>query len=557
VCAQNTVSLHLVIVIHIVSSAMAFLLIASLVAVVCAKSFLHPEIGRQSVERALLSELSGLADAAQLRSIDEELTPMFAALPKNEHGRLDPEAVRYALHRYFMKKHGWYVNGLGHANKTEVISSSTTIMKDRAPSYIQSVFEQRFQGQGLNRHDLAVFAATLTDLIHKEVAVALEGVYASLELPTVGPVTRKEHDIATKAYLATYLVGDAEEGTALTDVSVAEGEDYLAWEDTLVWAADLKLTSDFSSQDRLSPFSRQRDSFDKHVSFLQEFGHRLGTFQNLECHRLKDLLVEMEDPGTGRVPLSRFYRGGLDGDWTFTESVEYLRHIGALDESSPGRLSVVIPNYIHSHSNCLEGSSFYSVCCLDECEGLLGHVEDAVQGPSALPSRIAAVITGLHSDTVHAPRNLSEALMGRLGQIADAHGGQVPLHGRLFAQWMHHAYPRECPFPHAIGGSSRISPMEWMELHDIDSAEASEEEMALHVNADNTGLMIESRGEALPWTMAEELVAGHVGVGVAPASPSRAWRVVFAAFALLSLTVPASRASVVSGSRDSDKVCLV
>merc|ERR1719469_765759 len=301
-----------------------------------------------------------------------------------------------------MKQHGWYINGLSPVNVTD--DTSSTIMKERAPAYIQSLFEKRLQGQGLDRHDLAVFAATLTDLIHKEVVFSLEEVYATLEIPTVGHVTDKEHDMATKSYLVDYIAGSAEDGTEMFDLSAVEGEDYLAWEDTLLWAADLKLATDFSLRDRLSPFVRQRRSFDKHVSLLQDFGHRLGTFQNLECHKLKDQLVEMEDAGTGRVPLSRFYRGGLDGDWTFTESVEYLRHIGALDDTSPDRMSVVIPNYIQSQSNCLAGSSFYSVCCFDECEGLLGHVEEAVQGPSALPSHIVTVVSGLQSDTVHAPR---------------------------------------------------------------------------------------------------------------------------------------------------------
>jgi len=295
------------------------------------------------------------------------------------------------------------------------------------------------------------------------------------------------------------------------------------------------------------------------VVSLQEFGHRLGTFQNLECHRLKDLLVEMEDPGTGRVPLSRFYRGGLEGDWTFTESVEYLRHIGALDETSPSRLSVVIPNYIHSHSNCLEGSSFYSVCCLDECENLLGHVEEAVQGPSAHPSRVAAVISGLDSDTVHAPRNLSGALLSRLGQIAELHGGHVPLHGRLFAQWMHHAYPRECPFPRNLGESSRMSLQDWMEMHDIDSAEASEEEMAQHVQADVADIVTASETESLPWTMAEELVAGHRPTMDVPTTSSRGLRLAFAIFTLLSLTAPVSRAWAFASPKDTDRAarCLV
>jgi len=252
----------------------------------------------------------------------------------------------------------------------------------------------------------------------------------------------------------------------------------------------------------------------------------------------------MEDAGTGRVPLSRFYRGGLEGDWTFSESVSYLRHIGALDETDTKRISVVIPNYIQSQSNCLAGSSFYSVCCLDECEGLLGHVEQEVRSPSASPSQVVAVVAQLQSDTVFAPRNLSKVLVGRLDEIAALHGGQVPLHGRLFAQWMHHAYPRECPFPHISGTASRISPVEWMDAMDIDSAEATEQEMASFVRFEQEDHMSsEATVEALPWSMTEELVASHLELGKPSPSflSSRALRGLAAVLILASLAAPSAR----------------
>merc|ERR1719443_2421574 len=41
--------------------------------------------------------------------------------------------------------------------------------------------------------------------------------------------------------------------------------------------------------------------------------------------------------------------------------------------------------------------------------------------------------------------------MSKLDSVASRHGGRVPLHGRLFAQWMHHAFPNECPHPHVSG----------------------------------------------------------------------------------------------------------
>merc|ERR1719479_242589 len=218
-------------------------------------------------------------------------------------------------------------------------------------------------------------------------------------------------------------------------------------------------------------------------------------------------------------------------------------------------MSVVIPNYMQSQSNCLAGSSFYSVCCFDECESLLGHVEETIKGPSAQPVQLVEVVSGLHSDTVHAPRNLSGVLLTRLGQIAELHGGQVPLHGRLFSQWMHHAYPRECSFPHVIGASNRMSPSEWMDIHDIDSAEASEQEMALLVNVDDIDAMtLEAETEALPWTMTEELVAGHVAMVEASPGPlsARVLRVALAVFVLLSLIVPMARSGTALSSKDCD-----
>merc|ERR1719203_867839 len=142
-------------------------------------------------------------------------------------------------------------------------------------------------------------------------------------------------------------------------------------------------------------------------------------------------------------------------------------------------MSVVIPNYIQSQSNCLAGSSFYSVCCLDVCEGLLGSLEREIRASTAAPSQIAAVISGLPSDTVHLPRNLSVALITRLDEIAHVHGGRVPLHGRLFAQWMHHAYPRECRFPHVAGTTNPLNMHEFVQQFGLD-AEASDEEIYRH-----------------------------------------------------------------------------
>merc|ERR1719201_2336839 len=89
--------------------------------------------------------------------------------------------------------------------------------------------------------------------------------------------------------------------------------------------------------------------------------------------------------------------------------------------------------------------------------------------------RIAELVAKLPSSTRTAPRQLSPTLRRRLDEIADAHGGSVPLHGRLFSQWMHHAYPRECPYPHIPGTTNQLSAKQWEKESGIGAAATHEE----------------------------------------------------------------------------------
>jgi len=535
----------------------AFCALVSAVPFATASDFLHvhksseSEVVLQSeVEDTLLSELSGFENNAHLKEIEDTLRPMYASLPKREEGSLDSSTVRYALHRYFAQKHGWYVAGLEQRGSAWNSTAPTTVMKDRTPSYIQSLFEERLHARGFGLHELAVFAATLSDLIHKEAVDSLAKVYKSFGLSTDRPVARLWSSFAVKAHLAVFLLGGGISLRSLSDFKILEPEMpevYPAWLDTMLWVQDLRHSHDLARTSRRNPFVKHMDTFDETVSFMLELGHRFGSYQNLECHSLKNRLVDMEYQGTGRVPLSRFYSHGVDGDWQFKESVEYLRNIGALDEADVSRPSVVIPNYITSQTNCLASSRFYSVCCLDECEPLRSHLEQEIATPIATPTRIAEVVSSMHSDTVVAPRNLSSALMGRLHEIAALHGGHVPMHGRLFSQWLHHAYPRECPFPHVAGTTSPMSPDEWMAIYGVENLEASEEELLKH----NSGSLEESTSdnegsEPLPWTFVEELVARHLHRSEDDfLTSSWSWssiRPVIACVALLSFAGPLMRA---------------
>merc|ERR1719373_1017771 len=144
---------------------------------------------------------------------------------------------------------------------------------------------------------------------------------------------------------------------------------------------------------------------------------------------------------------------------------------------------------------------------MDECEGLIGHLENNIAAPEASPERIAALITDLSSSSVAAPLALSQTLLSRLDEIAAGHGGTVQLHGRLFAQWMHHVYPRECPFPHVAGTTNPQTPDEWLEATGEDSVATAEEMGAFIKQLNETD---ELEADSLPWSPEEELLVHRV-----------------------------------------------
>merc|ERR1719356_919385 len=137
-------------------------------------------------------------DSARLRAFEDELRPMYLALPKNEHGALEPTAVRYALHRYFVQKYGWYVKGLEPAGQAWNSSSPTSILKSRAPAFIQSLFQERLHGEGMSLHEVAVFAATLSDLVHNEALSDVLDLYDAFEISSVTPAKSSGVDVVIR-----------------------------------------------------------------------------------------------------------------------------------------------------------------------------------------------------------------------------------------------------------------------------------------------------------------------------------------------------------------------
>jgi hypothetical protein len=307
-----------------------------------------------------------------------------------------------------------------------------------------------------------------------------------------------------------YILHESLDETTLEEaieIKAEMPETFNAWDATREFVQDLRHNITLAESSAEQKASGEY-GFSLIARVAERIGEQFGRFQDHECRRIKALLHDMEEGGTGRVRLSDFWKPPVNSSWHFEDSYSYLQKLGALDETDAQNPRVLIANYITSPSNCIASSSFYSVCCMDECESLLGQLEEQIAAPEASPSRIASLVTLMSSGSITAPRILPNSLVSRLDEIADGHGGKVPLHGRLFAQWMHHAFPRECPYPHLAGTTRPLTPDEWLE-ETGEEERATEEEKSAFFEKIPTLDIEPLQMESLPWSPEEELLVMH------------------------------------------------
>merc|ERR1719458_464167 len=234
-----------------------------------------------------------------------------------------------------------------------------------------------------------------------------------------------------------------------------------SWSAVVEFAEDALNTFNFLQHDMINPFAPVLYSFQAASQIVRSMARAYGQWQNTECRQMAAELRGLDLVGSGRVPLDKFYSQPKSTDYVFTESREYLRQIGALDEAGIAKPQVRIANYLMGPSNCIVSSSYFSVCCLSECEGLMRELEQKIQAPTASAAQLLALVGNMSSSSVDAPRDLPAALVDKLRAIAKRHDGKVPLHARLFAQWMHFVFPSECPYPHTVEDAAVLRPSHW------------------------------------------------------------------------------------------------
>jgi len=480
------------------------------------------------VERAMLAQLAASLTHPDGRSrIDEleaALSPMFAALPKDEHGGLGHNVVRYALHRLFMNRRSWFIRGLdpnsdtqqfqdaAHGQKTGARASLALDSLPVLPSLLQDSIERRHNGAGMSLRETAALAAALEDLAHREAVGKLNMSYEVLGMsPAVNTsLPAKQANLTVATYMTIYLLGHNFSNWTIDEIRSKEYRLFQTkrWHKIHDWIDEVQ--ADVAQQDGIGSTDGSM-SFKDITRVVEALGEQFGSFNDIECRAMKHTLLDMEGKFPGRVRLSDFYNRSRYGVWGFAEHIEYLRVLGALDESNASNPQVIVPNYVASMPQCLKGSSVYSTCCRNECEELMGSLEMATAAPEADPDQLLSLVSQLTTDTVKEARTLPDGIRARLKEVAQHNGGRVPLHGRLFAQWMHHAFPRECPYPHKAGTTSPYTPDEWMQQTGRGDSQASDEEMEQHIRPDDScsASDADQADSELPWSYSEELITSQ------------------------------------------------
>merc|ERR1719310_788642 len=102
--------------------------------------------------------------------------------------------------------------------------------------------------------------------------------------------------------------------------------------------------------------------------------------------------------------------------------------------------------------------------------------------------------------------NISARARDRLDEVAAHHDGKLPLHGRLFAQWLHYAFPQDCPYPHVAGTVKPETPLRWEETGGVDSTIATDEEIEQYITSEAARRAPSPDAGAEMWTLHEAIL---------------------------------------------------
>jgi len=407
---------------------------------------------KSALHIALEAALEG-EPSKRLFAIEAIVRPTYEAFPKNSKGQLPPSEIFPALVRgYFAREHGWRLVGLeapGQGPGPAWVDGAR-VLQEAAPSVAAALREGREADRGLSLSDVVRTIAVVEHLVLDQSALLLRGAYELHGRSAAEALNPDALEELLRSYLLLFRQGSPHN---LTDVEGhrrvrARAEQSEDWPALAAFAHGAL------------PAGHGPHGFEAAARAARDLALGFGRWQESECRQMKQVLVGLGQAGA--VPLGAFHAEPPHASFRFTESADYLRRTGALEEAEGREPRVLVANYLLGPSNCIASSELYSVCCLSECLPIQAELELAAQAPAWAPERLLAAA----SDA--GPEPVPETLGAELQALAERHGGVVPLHSAGLAAWLHRAFPNECPLPTAPEAaaeeSERLHAEEWLEL---------------------------------------------------------------------------------------------
>jgi len=459
--------------------------------------------------------------------------------------------LRYLVHRHFLHKYHLSIIGMEGLHVSSSSPSEAKLIAELTPNYVRSVLNESSEESGFSLEDTAALVAVIDRLVHDAGHEQLEAAYNAAGFDVTDLLTRDQLFKVIQHYALRWFHGFDQRGPArieanrtLFDSTMREWKEYLQLAKGHIMALDYQRSHGSASasahglglKEAWSPL-RPLFSFADSLGVVSNFATQFGSFWETECEDLMQLLVKSDRRGTGRVTLASFHAQALAGEWHFTESAEYLRLLGVLDESSAFRgPQVIASNYIQGANNCVVGQQHFRVCCANPCQDYYTDLEEAIGAPEGAPEDVLAIVSNFTYGLEDTAPQLTRKLRAQLMEIAQANHGKIPLHGRLFAQWLHFVLPTECPFPHKSDTVSGLSPKE----HTLTRALASAQEMKENVKRGKELAKQEdvaAEDDSDMWSYEEELLSHRLHERRRDATTS--WRATFrpVLFCLATLSV--------------------
>jgi hypothetical protein len=388
-----------------------------------------------------MQQILGHVPAQRLFDVEEVVRPAFEAFPKNRQGKVPMQAIHSIVRSFLMEEHGWLIKGFEFNSMNATQLQGARLLNERAPQFVKALRDTQQHDVGYSLSDVVAVTAVVEHLILEESISLLRVAYDLNGASSVDDLSEKMfHEVLT-SFLVLYRQGTSRNLTNKAAHQVFKTHARNSEQD---WESLVK----FELQAVASKETPKSYSFEYVARVARELALKYGRWQNSECDEIKGRLVELEIPGTGRVRFKDFHEEPAHAHFSLTEGRDYLRQIGALDELLPEEPKVLVANYVAASSNCIASSTYYAVCCLSECERIMNDLEERIDQAAEVPfQKLIDEVALMPSSTVEAPRQLPEELIQKARAIVSHHRGFVPLHSADFKQWLHFAFPNECPLP--------------------------------------------------------------------------------------------------------------